>query len=59
MHDMYIYDMIFSLKLFDSFSGKPIQFAYKNWVLTSDDGYVYYISVKHTFEACIICIYMI
>ena len=38
---MHIYDMILLLKLFDCSSGKPIQFGYKNWVLTSDDGYPY------------------
>ena len=41
MYDMHLYDMIFLLKLFYSFSGKPIRFGYKNWVLTSDDGYPY------------------
>ena len=38
---MHIYDMILLFKLFDSFSGKAIQFGYKNWVLTLNDGYPY------------------
>ena len=39
---MPIYDMVLLLKLFNYFSSKLIRFGgYKNWVLTSDDGYKY------------------
>ena len=39
---MHIYDMIFLLSLFNNFSSKPIRFGgYKNWVLTSANGYKY------------------
>ena len=42
MHNMYIYIyIIFLLKFFNSFSDQSIRFGYKNWVLTSDDGYPY------------------
>ena len=42
MHNIQIY-MTLLLKLFNSFSGKPIRFGYKNWILTSNDGYQYQI----------------
>ena len=41
MHKLHVYDMIFLLKLFNYFSGKAIGIGYKNWDLTSDDGYPY------------------